>query len=99
MLRSYAVCMRRLRLLVLMLVIPAAASAQTSGPKKEPSPYDRIWGDFTQWYADDANPVIQRLALSGRLHYEFASVESDQGDHSEWNLRRLRIGPRITLSH
>jgi phosphate-selective porin OprO/OprP len=97
MLRSYAVCMRRLRLLVLMLVIPAAASAQTSGPKKEPSPYDRIWGDFTQWYADDANPVIQRLALSGRLHYEFASVESDQGDHSEWNLRRLRIGPRITL--
>src|SRR5688572_1367037 len=95
--RSYAVRMRRLRLLVLMLVIPAAASAQTSGPKKEPSPYDRIWGDFTQWYADDANPVIQRLALSGRLHYEFASVESDQGDHSEWNLRRLRIGPRITL--
>ena len=80
-----------------MLVIPAAASAQTSEPKKEPSTYDRIWGDFTQWYADDTNPVIQRLALSGRLHYEFASVESDQGNHSEWNLRRLRIGPRITL--
>ena len=95
-LRSYAVCMRLLLFLVWMLV-SATASAQTAAPRKEPSAYDRIWRDFTEWYADDANPVVQRVLLSGRFHYDFATIDSDQGDHDEWNVRRLRIGPRITL--
>ena len=80
-----------------MLVMPAAASAQTAAAKKEPSAYDKIWGKFTEWYADDTNPVVQRVLLSGRFHYDFATIDSDQGDHDEWNVRRLRIGPRITL--
>jgi phosphate-selective porin OprO and OprP len=96
-LRSYAVGMRLLRSLVLMLVMPAAASAQTGAARKEPTAYDKIWGRFTEWYADDTNPVVQRVMLSGRFHYDFATIDSDQGDHDEWNVRRLRIGPRITL--
>ncbi len=81
-----------------MLVLPAAAAfAQTAAAKKEPSAYDRIWGKFTEWYADDTNPIVQRVLLSGRFHYDFATIDSDQGDHDEWNVRRLRIGPRITL--
>ena len=95
MLRSYAVRMRLLLFIPLML-ISVSASAQTA-PKKEPSAYDRIWGDFTEWYVDDTNPVVQRVLLSGRFHYDFATIDSDQGDHHEWNVRRLRIGPRITL--
>ena len=80
-----------------MLGTPLSASAQAAAPKKEPSTYDRIWGDFTGLYSDDTNPVVQRVLLSGRFHYDFATIDSDQGDHKEWNVRRLRIGPRITL--
>ena len=96
-LRSYAIYVRRLLFLALMLGMPLSASAQTADQNKEPSAYDRIWRDFTEWYADDTNPVVQRVLLSGRFHYDFADIDSDQGDHSEWNIRRLRIGPRITL--
>ena len=94
--RSYAVCMRPLLFAVLMLGVPAAASAQTAAAKK-PSAYDKIWGNFTEWYVDEENPVVQRVLLSGRFHYDFADIDADQGDHSEWNIRRLRVGPRITL--
>ncbi len=80
-----------------MLALPAVASAQTAAAKKEPSAYDKIWRKFTEWYVDDTNPVVQRVLLSGRFHYDFASIDSDQGNNDEWNVRRLRIGPRITL--
>jgi phosphate-selective porin OprO and OprP len=88
----------RLRLsLVLILTLPGVASAQTAAAKQEPSTYDKIWGNFTEWYADETNPVVQRVLLSGRFHYDFATIDADQGDHNESNIRRLRIGPRITL--
>jgi phosphate-selective porin OprO/OprP len=97
MLGSYAVAMRQVLLLALMAALPVAASAQTAAAAKEPSAYDTIWGNFTEWYVDDTNPVVQRVLLSGRFHYDFATIDSDQGDHEESNIRRLRIGPRITL--
>jgi phosphate-selective porin OprO/OprP len=80
-----------------MLALPVLAAGQTAAAKKPPSEYDRLWGAFTEWYEDDSNPVVQRVLLSGRFHYDFARVDADQGDHDEWNVRRLRIGPRITL--
>jgi len=80
-----------------MLALPALAAAQSAAAKKPASEYDRIWGEFTEWYADDSNPVVQRVLLSGRFHYDFARVDADQGDDDEWNVRRLRIGPRITF--
>jgi phosphate-selective porin OprO/OprP len=91
--------MRRLSLFVAILALPAVAAAQTPAAKKEPSAYDKIWGNFTEWYADGTNPIVQRVLLSGRFHYDFAAIDSDQGNHDEWNIRRLRIGPRITLFH
>ena len=89
--------MRRLRSLVLLLALPAAASAQTAAAAKEPSAYDKMWGSLTDLYADDTNPVVQRVLLSGRFHYDFAAIDSDQGDIHRSNIRRLRIGPRMTL--
>ena len=68
-----------------------------SGAKPEPSNYDRIWKGFTQWYKDDANPVVQQVLFSGRFQYEFAGIDADQGNLDEWNVRRMRLGPRITL--
>ena len=91
--------MRRLLIVSICVLVPALAFAQTSSPQSpEPaSTYDEIWDGFTEWYSDDANPVVQRVLLSGRFHLDFASIDSDQGDHSEWNIRRVRVGPRITL--
>src|ERR1041384_5238183 len=89
--------MRTLLWIVLMLVLPGLASAQTASAKEVPSTYDRIWRDFTELYVDDSNPVVQRVMLTGRFHYDFADVDADEGDNAEWNVRRLRIGPRITI--
>lgn len=76
----------------------AARPAQASGgAKPEPFTYDRIWTRFTQWYKNDSNPVVQQVLFTGRYQHEFAAVAADQGDHDEWNVRRMRIGPRVTL--
>ena len=79
------------------MAVSASAAAQTAAAKKEPSEYDRIWQRFTGIYVDDSNPVVQRVLLSGRFHYDFAFIDAEEGDVDEWNVRRLRIGPRITL--
>jgi len=73
------------------------AVTQTSGGADAPSGYDKIWDRFTRWYDDSSNPVVQRVLFSGRFQHEFAAVDADQGDLDEWNTRRLRLGPRITL--
>ena len=72
-----------------------AVAVQATQPDT-PSTYDRIW-KFAEWYSDNSNPVVQRVLFSGRYQHEFAAVGADQGDHSEWNVRRMRLGPRITL--
>ncbi len=98
MLRLYSVYMRRLVSAVLFSLAPTLAAAQASAPStKAPSAYDKIWGSFTEVYSDDDNAVVQRVLLSGRFHYDFAHIDADQGELNEWNVRRLRIGPRITL--
>jgi phosphate-selective porin OprO/OprP len=82
--------------------VPAAAqtappaAAQTAGGADTTSIYDRIWERFTI-YDDQSNRVVQRVQLSGRFQHEFAALDADEGDHDEWNTRRLRIGPRVTL--
>lgn len=87
-------------LVVFMIALSAApAWAQSSGQaaeKKEPSIYDKIWR-FTNWYDNKENPVVQRVVFTGRYQHDFALVEADQGDTTEWNVRRMRLGPRITF--
>ena len=80
--------------------LPPTAWAQSSTqkpPEKQPSTYDRIWTKFTDWYNDKENPVVQRVLFTGRFQHDFAIVESDQGNHDESNIRRVRFGPRITM--
>lgn len=89
--------MRLLFSLVLIVGLPIGAAAQTATAKTAPSAYDKAWTNFTELYVDDTNAVVQRVLLSGRFHFDFANIDSDQGDRSEWNARRLRIGPRVTL--
>ncbi|MBI2186988.1 MAG: hypothetical protein HYU37_07660 [Acidobacteria bacterium] len=72
------------------------APSQTSSGVESGSIYDRIWQRFTI-YDNRSNRVVQRVQLSGRFQHEFARIDADEGDHDEWNTRRFRIGPRLTL--
>ncbi len=76
-----------------------AAGAQGVASREQPAPstYDRIWNAFTQWYKDDTIPIVQQALFSGRYQHEFAALDADQGDHDEWNVRRMRLGGRVTL--
>jgi phosphate-selective porin OprO and OprP len=70
--------------------------AQDPGAAKPESVYDRIWR-FREWYRNEDNPFIQRLRFMGRYQQDFATVDADQGDHEEWNVRRLRMGLQATM--
>ena len=76
---------------------PAPSPAATSTAADGQSTYDRIWQQFTVLYDNKANSVVQRVLFSGRFQHEFAGIDADQGDLDEWNTRRLRLGPRVTL--
>jgi phosphate-selective porin OprO/OprP len=91
-------------LVALLLLVPApAAMAQSTAVAQGPgatdtrSAYDRIWQRVTTVYDDPSNRVVQRVLFTGRFQHDFAAIGADQGDHDEWNTRRLRVGPRVTL--
>ena len=95
-----------LGVVVVLLVSAARASAQAGAPapaataqtaQSDVSTFDKIWQQFTTIYDNRSNPVVQRVLLSGRFQHEFTTLDADEGDHDEWNTRRFRIGPRITL--
>ena len=72
------------------------APAQAPGTAKPESVYDRIW-KFREWYRNENNQVFQRLRFRGRYQQDFATVDSDEGEHEEWNVRRLRMGLQANM--
>jgi phosphate-selective porin OprO/OprP len=92
-------CVRSAFVAAILLLPVAAAFAQgdQKPPAKQPSTYDKIWTNFTDWYNDKDNPVVQRVLFTGRFQHDLTIVEADEGDHRESNVRRVRFGPRITM--
>jgi phosphate-selective porin len=83
---------------------PRPATPQPAQPASTPSTsadtqstYDKIWQQFTTLYDDKSNRVVQRVLFTGRFQHEFVGINADQGDLDEWNTRRFRVGPRVTL--
>jgi len=68
----------------------------TAAPAQSSEPYDDIW-QFANWYDNDANSNVQSVQFSGRFQYEYATVDGDQGSHSEWDVRRMRLGVKTDL--
>lgn len=56
--------------------------------------FDKIWGIPTL-YKNDENPLLQQLTIFHRFQYQFAKVDSDQGDNEIWDTRRWRLGGKI----
>ena len=88
--------MTRICLMVLCSMLAATAAAAQSREPESESTFDRIW-KFAEWYEDETNPIVQRVLFSGRFQHDFAAIDAGQGELTEWNVRRLRLGPRITL--
>jgi phosphate-selective porin OprO and OprP len=99
-----ALCNRRLRMLkafsavVLALSLSSVAAAQVAdglieGKKtSSASVFDTLWA-LPVLYSDKSNPVVQRLALIGRYHGQYYTVDADElGNDSDWDNRRARIG-------
>jgi phosphate-selective porin OprO and OprP len=95
--------MKNIGVLLVLLLRVQAASAQSTAVGLAPdgadtrSLSDKIWQAFTTIYDNPSNEVVQRVLFTGRFQHDFAAIDADQGDHDEWNTRRLRVGPRVTL--
>lgn len=80
-----------MRDLIRILTIPAiiaVSSPLCSGA----SSLEEIWGNV-QFYQSDSNPVIQSLASTGRLQYDYSYFdEDDAGSQDETKWRRARTG-------
>lgn len=70
---------------------PAEISPTAAAATKEKSVFDSIWGLATL-YKNDANPWLQEFKLRGRYHGQYHWLDSNQGDTSDWENRRSRIG-------
>jgi len=94
-----------------MLLLAAPAQAQdgaTAAPSAAPTgtdaggsgiAYDRVWERFTHWYASETNPLVRDVRFSGRYQLDYAVLDASQGSLWQWNVRRLRLGPKIALAH
>lgn len=94
---------RALPALVTLLFLGSAKSSfggETAKPVIEEKPangptiYDQIWG-LPVLYKDKSNPYIQEISLLGRIHGNWADVESNRGDWTDWEARRVRAGLRV----
>lgn len=72
-----------------------AQAAQGASENKQ-SVFDKIW-KFAEWYDNDSNRVVQKVLFSGRYQHEFVTLDADEGDLDEWNVRRMRLGSRLAL--
>ena len=61
-----------------------------------PTGYDQIWA-FTDLYEDNANRTVQKVVFTGRYQHDFARLDANQGRLDEWNVRRMRLGSKVTL--
>ena len=85
-------------LLVSVLFFGTMALSGRLAAQEQDTTFDRIW-QFAEWYNNDDNPIIQSMALSGRVQYEYGRVEDGGLTYDEWNLRRTRFGAEWELFH
>lgn len=75
------------------VVIPTSGKALVEPvvPAKEKSIYDKIWGLATL-YENKENPLLQKLALTGRYHGQYYLVDDGESSDDGWDNRRIRVG-------
>jgi phosphate-selective porin OprO/OprP len=77
--------------LLIFATLGAAANAQTSTDR-----FDALWSR-ARLYTGTADSFIKSVQLSGRLQVDQAYVDSGDEEHSETNLRRMRLGIKVAF--
>ena len=90
-----------MKLTASLLFISSAlvAGTPTKAPidiKTEPSAFDHLWSLATLY--KDKDTFINEVSLFGRVHATWTAVDTDHGDWSDWELRRLRAGLRVKFA-
>ncbi len=81
----------RLLLILASLFLFSGFKSVFAQAQDEESVYDRIWR-YGTLYTNDGEGFIRRIALSGRLQWEAAWFDADQGDFDDTTWRRFRFG-------
>lgn len=92
--------------LSLATLAPGAITLESLGAVGSKENYDQVWG-YATLYSDKNNPVLQKLAFTGRFQYDFALVDGEgapskkvwDNDFDYWdaNTRRWRMGFKATV--
>jgi phosphate-selective porin OprO/OprP len=79
--------------LLFAALTPAASplAAQGQGADGVASRFDRIWQQAELFKGDDES-LLRSVRFTGRLQLDLAAVDSANGDHGEFNVRRFRLG-------
>lgn len=78
------------------------SSAEGADPEKAPTTaqddsfLERIWS-LPVLHKDRNHPIVQEVSIFGRFQFQHAEVWSDQGDKSEREIRRLRLGAKVKI--
>jgi phosphate-selective porin OprO/OprP len=72
-------------------ISPQGSTEATKGK----SAYEKIW-QFSELYQNDRNRLVQKVLFTGRYHHEYSTTGGDERHADEWNVRRMRLGSRVT---
>ena len=78
----------------LFLLVTAIAHAPAASAQSDESALERLWSSATL-FEGDGDSVIDAITLSGRVQTDLVRVESNAGQLSDSDLRRLRMGVKI----
>ena len=81
----------RIAALIVLTMIGATANAQSTTER-----FDALWSR-ARLYTGDADSFIKSVQLSGRFQVDQAYVDSGDEEHSETNLRRMRLGVKVAF--
>lgn len=93
-----------------MALLPFAAATLRAGEAPPPMPdtapveqesslestLEKIW-NLPMLYNNPDNPVLQKLAITGRYQGQYYWLDSDKGDADDWENRRWWIGADMTI--
>jgi phosphate-selective porin OprO/OprP len=74
-----------------VVVLATALGPAALATEDTESGYDRLWS-HKRLYEGDSETTFQSFDLSGRVQLDYAYVDSEDDDHGEFNVRRLRFG-------
>lgn len=81
------------------ICVAAEPAADVAGETvQEVDALERLWS-FAELHHDDENPVFQELAIIGRYHGQYWSVNADEGDANDWENRRIYFGAEARMFH